>query len=97
RTGLPMAANLVDVAVGAGGDGPLRLTRQRWAGSLLEDAVLDAPIKLISAAGHAFEPEAAKDAAAPAIEAVAPAVTDADLRVRVTGRVPAETGKISLT
>lgn len=97
RTGLPMAANLVDVAAGAGGDGPLWLTRQRWAGSLLEDAVLDARVKLISAAGHAFEPEAAKDATAPAIEAVAPAVTDADLRVRVTGRVPAETGKISLT
>ena len=66
-------------------------------GSLLEDAVLDAPVKLITAAGHAFEPEAAKDATAPSIEAVAPAVTDADLRVRVTGRVPAETGKISLT
>ena len=51
RTGLPMAANVVDVAAGAGGDGPLRLTRQRWAGSLLEDAVLDAPVKLLSVAG----------------------------------------------
>ena len=58
RTGLPMAANVVDVPAGGGGDGPLRLTRQRWAGSLLEDALLDAPVKLLSVAGHAFEPEA---------------------------------------
>jgi electron transfer flavoprotein alpha subunit len=97
RAGLPMAANIVDVATGAGGSGPLRLTRQRWAGSLLEDAVLDASVKLLSAAGHAFEPEAAKDATAPEIEAVAPILSDADLRVRVTGRVPAEIGRISLT
>ncbi|HEX7472814.1 MAG TPA: electron transfer flavoprotein subunit alpha/FixB family protein [Candidatus Limnocylindrales bacterium] len=96
RTGFPMAANVVDIAAGAGAAGPLRLTRQRWAGSLLEDAVLDAPIKLLSVAGHAFEPEAVGGAAAPAIEAVAPALTDADLRVHVTGRVPAEAGSISL-
>jgi electron transfer flavoprotein alpha subunit len=97
RTGLPMAANVTDVAAGAGGDGPLRLTRQRWAGSLLEDAVLDAPIKLLAAAGHAFEPEAASGATAPSIAIVAPAIGDADLRARVTGHVPAETGRISLT
>jgi electron transfer flavoprotein alpha subunit len=98
RTGLPMAANVVDVAGGYGGEGPLRLTRQRWAGSLLEDALLDAPVKLLSVAGHAFEPEAsAAGAAAPSIQTVAPALADADLRVRVTGRVEAETGRISLT
>jgi electron transfer flavoprotein alpha subunit len=96
RTGFPMAANVVDIAAGVAGAGPLRLTRQRWAGSLLEDAVLDAPIKLLSVAGHAFEPEAVGGAAAPVIEAVAPALTDADLRVHVTGRVPAEAGSISL-
>jgi electron transfer flavoprotein alpha subunit len=99
RTGLPMAANVVDVPAAAGdGTGPLRLTRQRWAGSLLEDAVLDAPVKLLSVAGHAFEPEASTaGAAAPSIESMSPALTEADLRVRVTDRVPAETGKISLT
>ena len=99
RTGLPMAANVVDVPAGGGsGTGPLRLTRQRWAGSLLEDAVLDAPVKLLSVAGHAFEPEASTaGAAAPTIEAVAVTPSDADLRVRVTALVPAETGRISLT
>jgi electron transfer flavoprotein alpha subunit len=100
RTGLPMAANVVDVPGGGDGvaGGPLRLTRQRWAGSLLEDALLDAPVKLLSVAGHAFEPEApTAGAAAPTIESVVLAPTDADLRVRVTARVPAETGAISLT
>ena len=100
RTGLPMAANIVDVpaGAGAGGAGPLRLTRQRWAGSLLEDALLDAPVRLLSVAGHAFEPEASTSgAAAPSIETVSPALSEADLRVQVTDRLPAETGKISLT
>ena len=94
RMALPMAANVVDVT-GAAGDGPLRLARQRWAGSLLEDATLDAPVKLLSVAGHAFEPEAG-GGAAPAMEAIAAPVADADLRVRVTGRVEAEAGSISL-
>jgi electron transfer flavoprotein alpha subunit len=95
RKGLPMAANVVDVT-GAVGDGPLRLTRQRWAGSLLEDATLDAPVKLLSVAGHAFEPEAAGTSPAPAIEPVAAPISDADLRVRVTGRLEAEAGRVSL-
>ena len=99
RTGLPMAANVVDIPAGAGaggGGGPIRLTRQRWAGSLLEDAVLDAPVKLLSVAGHAFEPEASAAGAAPSVEAVSGAVADGDLRVRVSGRVEAEAGSISL-
>ena len=37
RTGQPMAANVVSAEPGE----PWRITRQRWAGSLLEDAVLD--------------------------------------------------------
>ena len=95
RMRLPMAANVVDVTGGAAG-GSLRLTRQRWAGSLLEDAVLDAPVRFISVAGHAFEPEAGSGSA-PAVEPVAAAVADADLRVRATGRLAAETGRVSLT
>jgi len=108
RSGLPMAANVVDVAAGAegaAGGAPLRLTRQRWAGSLLEDAVLDAPIKLLGVAAHAFEPEAVEavgggaggaGGAAPAIETVTVMPADADLRVQVNGRVAADAGSISL-
>ena len=48
RTGRPMAANVVSVTVGI----PWRLTRQRWAGSLLEDATLDADVHLLTVAPH---------------------------------------------
>ena len=37
RIGQPMAANVVSAEPGD----PWRITRQRWAGSLLEDALLD--------------------------------------------------------
>ena len=45
-TGLPMAANCLTVT--PDGDGVHRLVRQRWAGLLLEDAVLDAPVALLT-------------------------------------------------
>ena len=44
RTGLPMAANVVSVEPGES----WRIVRQRWAGSLLEDATLDAAIRLMT-------------------------------------------------
>jgi electron transfer flavoprotein alpha subunit len=47
-TGLPMAANCL--AMSPGDDGGYRLVRQRWAGLLLEDAVLDAPVALLTVA-----------------------------------------------
>src|SRR5215469_5019811 len=40
-TGLPVAANCI--AASAAGAGRWQLVRQRWAGSVLEDAVLEAP------------------------------------------------------
>ena len=52
RTGRPMAANVVDVTVAATQGGPWRLTRQRWAGSLLEDAELHADVQLLTVAPH---------------------------------------------
>jgi electron transfer flavoprotein alpha subunit len=45
-SGLPMAANCVS-AVPAD-EGTWQLTRQRWAGSLLEDAILEAPCALLT-------------------------------------------------
>src|SRR5215472_11399989 len=47
-TGLPMAANCVSVTPET--DGSLRLVRQRWAGLLLEDATLIAPLALLTVA-----------------------------------------------
>jgi electron transfer flavoprotein alpha subunit len=92
RTGLPLAANCSDVRPGD----PWEVTRQRWAGSLLEETRLDGPTRLLTVAAHALEPGPAAAAGAVAVERFGPALTDRDLRVRITSRVPAEAGKISL-
>jgi electron transfer flavoprotein alpha subunit len=97
RTARPMAANVVSVSVGD----TWRLTRQRWAGSLLEDATLDADVRLLTVAPHVVPvPEAAVGAAGsapPTIAAYQPAVDEGDLLVRVIGHEAPEAGTISLT
>ena len=97
RTDRPMAANVVEVSVGD----PWRLTRQRWAGSLLEDAQLKADIALMTVAPHVVPiDESAVGSAgglATAISPFAPEVSDRDLVARVTGREAPEAGTISLT
>ena len=56
RSDLPMAANCTEISPGDGGNGQTwTLTRMRWGGSLLEEAALDAPTKLLTVAPHAFE------------------------------------------
>lgn len=52
RTGRPMAANVIDVTVAATHGDPWHLSRQRWAGSLLEDAELNADVHLLTVAPH---------------------------------------------
>lgn len=91
RTGLPLAANCTDVRPGD----PWQITRQRWGGSLLEEARLVGPIRLLTVAPHALEPDAV--AGGPVIvQPFAPNLDDRDFRVRITARVPAEAGQISL-
>jgi electron transfer flavoprotein alpha subunit len=92
RTGRPMAANVTAVAPGES----WRLTRQRWAGSLLEDAVLDADVRVMTVAPHVVA--VAEDAAAPAavVAPLAPAIDERDLVARVTGREAPAAGSISL-
>ena len=92
-TGLPMAANCV--AVSASSAGTLDLVRQRWAGLLLEEAVLEAPARLLTVATDAV---AAVPAAAPVsvtVHEVTAAVTGADLAVRAV-ETPGGTGGVSL-
>ena len=94
RTGLPMAANVVAVTAGD----RWQVTRQRWAGSLLEEAWLDGEPRLVTVAVHALQPAAVTAGGpAPAVVRVTPTLTDADLRVRVTGRVETTSDKVSLT
>ena len=84
RTGQPMAANVVAASSPANGGG---ITRQRWAGSLLEDAGLDGAPRF-SRSRRTLVPaaEPAAGGAAPRSRGSAPHVTDADLRARVVGR-----------
>jgi len=93
RLGLPMAANCLSVEAS---EDRYRLTRQRWAGSLLEDCWLDAPTKLLTVAPNTVAVGERDGSPAPAIEAVPVTLTDADLVVRVTGREAPERGRISL-
>lgn len=78
---LPMAANVIEVR----GD---EVTRQRWGGSLLEEARIHAERRLLTAAPFAFAPSEA-----PAAETLRPDVTGA---VQVVETVSASTGGISL-
>jgi electron transfer flavoprotein alpha subunit len=77
-TGLPMAANVVSVSPGE----PLSLTRQRWAGLLLEDALLEAPVALLTVATDAVPATPAEVASEPVTHSVQPEVRKADLQVR---------------
>ena len=79
-TGLPMAANCV--AVTPGGDGTYRLTRHRWAGLLLEDAILEAPVALFTVATDAIAPDVPAETPAAMVHDYKPELTEADLAVR---------------
>jgi electron transfer flavoprotein alpha subunit len=86
-----LAANCVDATPGE----PMLVTRQRWGGSVLEEARVHGPVKLLTVAPHAVAAEAAP-AGDPEVRTFAPALTDADLVARVVERVSTSTGGISL-
>ena len=88
-TAAPLAANCVSAAWNA--DGGWRLVRHRWAGSLLEDATLDAPVALLTVATDAVAAQAPETSASPARpEAPASTVPEApvDAAVHVVEPVP---------
>jgi electron transfer flavoprotein alpha subunit len=78
---LPLAANVTDVR----GD---EVTRQRWGGTLLEEARIHADRKLLTAAPFAFPASAS-----PQVEVLRPDVSGA---VQVVEHVAPDTGGISL-
>lgn len=88
RLDLPLAANCVSAAPGD----PWQVVRQRWGGSLLEEATLSGPVKLLTVAQHVVEP-----AAPVPIEPFAPELSEADLAVRVVRREEPPAGSVSLT
>jgi len=81
-SGLPMAANCVSAARAP--DGSYRLVRHRWAGSLLEDASLEAPAALLTVAIDAVAAAPAAEPAALTVHPWRPDLGDADLAVAAT-------------
>jgi len=92
-TGLPMAANCTIVTPDGGQTH--RLVRHRWAGLLLEDSVMEAPIALFTVATEAVAPVSAETPAAIAVHVYKPELAEADLRVRAV-ESPAGAGGASL-
>jgi electron transfer flavoprotein alpha subunit len=88
RLDAPLAANCV--AARAEGDA-LLLTRQRWGGSLLEEARLTGTPKLLTVAPHAV----AADGAPVQPRELTPTI-DESVRVRVTRREEPEAGTVRL-
>lgn len=90
RLGEPLAANCTAVTPGD----PLALTRVRWGGSLLEEALLHAGRALLTVAPHAVT--AAAPGAPGSVETFTPELVEADLVVRVRDRVAPPAGGVSL-
>ena len=91
RLDVPMAANVVEAAFD--GDS-LHLTRQRWGGSLLEDAILSGTPKLLTVAAHAVEARPA--GLATTVEEFTPALAEEHFVVRVTRREEPTAGAVRL-
>jgi electron transfer flavoprotein alpha subunit len=90
RLGEPLAANCTAVVSGE----PLTLTRIRWGGSLLEEAVLHAGTALLTVAAHAV---AGVEPGSPgSTMAFTPEIAEADLVVRVHEHVAPPAGGVSL-
>jgi electron transfer flavoprotein alpha subunit len=92
-TGLPMAANCTIVTPDGGQTH--RLVRHRWAGLLLEDAVMEAPIALFTVATEAVAPVPVETPAAIGVHVYKPELAEGDLRIRAV-ESPAGAGGASL-
>jgi electron transfer flavoprotein alpha subunit len=92
-TGLPMAANCTLVTPDEGKTH--RLVRHRWAGLLLEDAVMEAPVALFTVATDSVAAVWAETPASIQLHAHKPELAEADLVVRAA-ESPAGAGGASL-
>jgi electron transfer flavoprotein alpha subunit len=93
KSSAPFVANCVAAEPEAEG---WSVTRQRWGGSLLEDALVRAPVVVLSVALHAVVPEAVGAQGSLVIDEVAPTTAAVDLRVRVVRVDAAAEGARSL-
>ncbi len=77
---LPMVANCTEAR--RFGPTTLRLSRQRWGGSLIEDSVLEAAVALLTVATDAVAPSLAETASEPAARTFTPDLAETDIAVR---------------
>jgi electron transfer flavoprotein alpha subunit len=88
RTDLPMAANCTDVQAGD----EWTLTRLRWGGSLLEEAGLTAPVKLVTMAPHAYAPALTDGVGDLDVHRFTPELDDGVARTKVRARTASGDG-----
>lgn len=91
-TGLPVAVNCLRVNPGA----PFQVLRQRYGGSLLEEANLNGSTKLVTTALHVFEAGEAGSAADPSVETIPAPAVEKDLRARVVAREQTHSSGVNL-
>lgn len=82
-TGLPMVANCVEIDIAGE---VWRITRTRWGGSLLEEATLDATVKLITIGEHTVEPAPAATPGDAVVEHFTPELSEQALSTKVVDR-----------
>jgi electron transfer flavoprotein alpha subunit len=87
----PFAANCVEAAPGD----PVRVTRVRWGGSLLEEADVHGAPAVLTVQPHAVA-AAPAPAGEPSVERFVPELTERDVALRVVERVEQDAGGVSL-
>lgn len=84
RMDLPMAANVTTISPDSE---PWQITRIRWGGSLLEEATLAAPVKLLTVAPHAVPAAAATASGSATRQTFTPQLEELLGRTKVRDRV----------
>ncbi len=92
RLGLPVAVNCIAISA----DSPITLTRQRWGGSLLEEARLHSPRPLITVTPHTVAVEKVVGSKKAEVVRATADVSERDLLVRPTEHVAPPSGGVSL-
>ena len=92
RTGLPFAANCVEVTPGD----PVGVVRNRWGGSLLETATMQSPRPLITIQPHAFRVTQGPDPTEVDVSRYTAGLDPQDLVVRVSEHIDPPGGGVSL-
>ena len=92
RLDAPLAANCVAAQPGD----PWLVTRQRWGGSLLEEARLHGAVRLLSVAPHALPAEPAPQPLEATVTEVTPELAERDFLVRLSRREAPPAGTVQL-